>query len=119
MVWCRRGRLPLTGCRSLLGVEFLAVAAPFLHLPEQVYLILDAGQQRPVEGLDDEGLGVLGEKPGALGGRILCIGLVVGVVVLDAVARIDDPVGDHRQDCIDVGIGGLGGRCRTVHPSHP
>ncbi|MPM45235.1 hypothetical protein SDC9_91921 [bioreactor metagenome] len=106
MVGCRRGRLPLSGCRSLLGVELLAVAAAFLHLPEQICLILDAGQQRPVECLYDEGLGVLGEKPGVRGRGIQCVRLVVGVVVLDAVARIDDAAGDHRQDCVDVGLGG-------------
>lgn len=96
----------MPGCGALLWIEFLAVAAPFLHLPEQVYLILDAGQQRAVEGPDDKGFRTLGEESRVQPAGKLGVGLVVGVVVLDAAARVDHPLGDHRQDCIDVGLGG-------------
>jgi len=65
---------------------------------QDVELLLDAGDQRPVEGLDDTGLGALDEERRAQAARMLNTGLVVCIVVLDAAARIDDALQDHRQD---------------------
>ncbi len=98
-----RGRLvwlPLLG--DGLWVELIAVGASLLHFPEDVGLPLDAGKQRAVECLDDKSLRSLHKEPGSQAVGILETGLVVRIVVLDAVARIDDTLGYHRQDCIDV-----------------
>ena len=89
-----RGRLVLLlslADRSRFGVELLAVGASLLHFPEDVQLLLDAGEQRAVEGLHDKSLRALLEVPGSQAVRILETGLVIHIMVLDAVARVDGP----------------------------